>query len=193
MNRCEKHHKCSHDVRWVTQAWMNEWMDGWMDGWIDGRMNRWIDRQTNGRIDGICVTGLSVLHHSLRTPAPDFTWALIKHTCTSSDPHHHTLLKHTPHLTSVKCPISFRHSWTLAPSSTFCQVHLDNYLLCLPRPRSPSSQCHPPASVLGFSVCPYLRSPGPVRQTNRHICSKPSEVSTHLLFYCFLLIIHCSY
>jgi len=44
------------------------------------------------------VTDLSVLHHSQRTPAPDFTWALIKHTCTSSDPHHHTLLKHTPHL-----------------------------------------------------------------------------------------------
>ncbi len=44
------------------------------------------------------VTDLSVLHHSQRTPAPDFTWALIKHTCTSSDPHHQTLLKHTPHL-----------------------------------------------------------------------------------------------
>ncbi len=47
------------------------------------------------------VTDLSVLHHSQRTPAPDFTLALIKHTCMSSDPHHHTLLKHTPHLSQV--------------------------------------------------------------------------------------------
>ncbi len=43
---------------------------------------------------------LSVLHHTHHhyhhTPAPVITWASIKHTCTSSDPHHLTLLKHTP-------------------------------------------------------------------------------------------------
>ncbi len=34
---------------------------------------------------------------TLCTPSPEFT--LIKHTCTSSDPHHHTLEKQTPHTT----------------------------------------------------------------------------------------------
>ncbi len=40
------------------------------------------------RVTYVSVRDLSVLYLSQCTPAPDFTWALIKHTCMSSDPHH---------------------------------------------------------------------------------------------------------
>ncbi len=50
------------------------------------------------RVTYVSVRDLSVLYLSQCTPAPDFTWALIKHTCMSSDPHH-ALEKHTSHTT----------------------------------------------------------------------------------------------
>ncbi len=50
--------------------------------------------------------------------APDFTWIFMKHTCTSSDPHHHTLLKHTPHLSQVSDLVS-----TLLDSSFLLIIH----------------------------------------------------------------------
>ncbi len=127
---------------------------------------------------------------SQRTNSPEY-W--------SSAPASHSVTHHAAFIStstsSLQCPVSFQHCWTLAPSYIFCKVLFFTNLLC--HPQSVLLVLNLRVILLlqswDYSVCPYPWSPGPVRKTYRHICSKPSEVSQLQLLTCFLLIIYCCY
>ncbi len=137
----------------------------------------------------ICLSSYPANHHYHHSPAPDFTWAPIKRTCTSSHPHHPNLHKHQHQSTSWSSLVQTPLDSLLNSLPWHCSVVRYTNLLCLPRPQSSSSRIHPPVPV---QDSPRL-SPSTIswnwKDTIDLICSSPVEVSSYPLLPCLLLFI----